>query len=78
MRLPKFKVGLMMSRVFSLTATAALVLVFWFVPSVGTLGQGMNGKHIAHVDHALVSDDVAGRRALALADRATAAVVAQF
>jgi hypothetical protein len=78
MELSKFKVGSMMSRMFSLTATAALVLVFWVLPSVGTLVQGMNGKHIAHVDHALVSDDVAGLRALAMADRATAAVVAQF
>ncbi|MBC7522560.1 MAG: hypothetical protein H7268_15885 [Sandarakinorhabdus sp.] len=67
-----------MLRVFSLTATAVLALVLWVVPSVGTLGQGTIGDRFAHVDRTLVSDDVAGRTALARADRATAAVVARF
>ncbi len=63
-------------RVFSLTATTALALGLWVVPSGGTRGQGALGDRFVHVDRAIVSDDAAGRDSLARADRVVAAVVA--
>lgn len=63
-------------RVFSLTATAALALGLWVVPSVGTRGQGTLGDRFVHVDRAIVSDDAAAHDSLARADHVVVAAVA--
>jgi hypothetical protein len=59
-----------------MAATAALAAALWIVPSVGTRGQGTLGDRFVHPDRQIVSDDAAGRAALARADAAVTAAVA--
>jgi hypothetical protein len=63
----------MTSRVFQITATAALALALWVVPSVGTRGQGTLGDRFSHPDLGLIATDVPAERAALL--RADAAVL---
>lgn len=72
----QFEIGSMILRVFSLTATAALALGLWVVPSVGTRGQGTLGDRFAHVDRAIVADDTAAHESLARADNVVVGAVA--
>ena len=66
----------MTNRALTLTATVALALAMWVVPSVGTRGQGTLGDRFVHADRALVADTAAGHNALERADAIVAGAVA--
>lgn len=65
-----------MFRPLSLLAIAGLALVLWFVPSVGTQGQGTLGQRFSHPDRALASDDESAASSLSGADAAVEATLA--
>ena len=55
---------------------AALVSVFWVVPSVSSRGESALGDRFVHVDEALLGDSAASHLALRRADQVAIRAVA--